>query len=202
MAIITDRLVQNLISNGVVVYPTSTLPGLGCLPNKAALDNLYNLKNRPTEQPVSLGVADIEQASELVEVPQIAVEILDGFPRGSLTLILDAITELDQRLGGNRVAVRVLADSRAIELVRAVGPITATSANHSGVEPVFSTKLAADILGLNDECLVDGVCPGGSPSTILSIEKSETEPAGYTVTIIREGVIPRHDVETWMRKYR
>ena len=202
MAIITDRLVQNLISNGVVVYPTSTLPGLGCLPNKAALDNLYDLKNRPAEQPVSLGVADLEQASDLVEVPQIAVEILDGFPRGSLTLILDAITELDQRLGGNRVAVRVLADSRAIELVRAVGPITATSANHSGVEPVFSTKLAADILGLSDECLVDGVCPGGLPSTILSIEKSETEPAGYTVTIIREGVIPRHDVETWMRNYR
>ena len=129
------RLVP-LISNGVVVYPTSTLPGLGCLPNKAALDNLYDLKNRPAEQPVSLGVADLEQASELVEVPQIAVEILRGFPRGSLTLILDAITELDQRLGGNRVAVRVLADSRAIELVRAVGPITATSANHSGVEPV------------------------------------------------------------------
>ena len=68
MAIITDRLVQNLISNGVVVYPTSTLPGLGCLPNKAALDNLYNLKNRPAEQPVSLGVADLEQASELVDI--------------------------------------------------------------------------------------------------------------------------------------
>ena len=57
MAIITDRLVQNLISNGVVVYPTSTLPGLGCLPNKAALDNLYNLKNRPAEQPVTVAQA-------------------------------------------------------------------------------------------------------------------------------------------------
>ena len=63
----SDELIENLQNNGVVVYPTTTLPGLGCLPNKLALDNLYSLKNRPAEQPVSLGVADLKQASELVE---------------------------------------------------------------------------------------------------------------------------------------
>ena len=124
------------------------------MPNKLALDNLYSLKNRPAEQPVSLGVADLEQASELVEIPKIAEDILLAFPRGSLTLILDAVHKLDDRLGGKRVAVRVLADLRAIELVKIVGPITATSANHSGVEPVYDTSIAAEILGLKDECLV------------------------------------------------
>ena len=202
MKSISPELIENLQNNGVVVYPTTTLPGLGCLPNKLALDNLYSLKNRPAEQPVSLGVADLEQASELVEIPKIAEEILLAFPRGSLTLILDAVHKLDDRLGGKRVAVRVLADLRAIELVKIVGPITATSANHSGVEPVYDTSIAAEILGLKDECLVRGKCPGGSPSTIVSIEKSETESSDYTVTIIREGVIPRNDVETWMRNYR
>ncbi len=202
MSIIPVKLIQNLNSNGVVVYPTSTLPGLGCLPNKLALDNLYRLKNRPAGQPVSLGVADLKQATKLVNVPTIAVDILQNFPRGSLTLILDAVTKLDDRLGGDRVAVRVLAHERAIELVKAVGPITATSANHSGVEPVFSTKLAAEILGLGNEGYVDGECPGGAPSTILSIDKSEIKPDDYTVTIIREGVIPRTDVETWTMNYR
>ena len=62
MTIITDGILENLQSNGVVVYPTSTLPGLGCLPNKQALDNLYALKKRPAHQPVSLGVASLEQA--------------------------------------------------------------------------------------------------------------------------------------------
>ena len=117
MSIITDELIDNLNSNGVVVYPTSTLPGLGCLPKKQALDNLYALKKRPASQPVSLGVADIEQANELVKVPIIAMEILQSFPQGSLTLILDAKKELDERLGGKRVAVRVLSDLRALELV-------------------------------------------------------------------------------------
>ena len=60
MTSISPELIENLQNNGVVVYPTTTLPGLGCLPNKLALDNLYNVKNRPAEQPVSLGVADLE----------------------------------------------------------------------------------------------------------------------------------------------
>ena len=87
-----------------MVYPTSTLPGLGCLPNKQALDNLYALKKRPAHQPVSLGVASLEQAKPLVEIPRIAEDVLQAFPTGSLTLILDAVGTLDARLGGDRVA--------------------------------------------------------------------------------------------------
>ena len=201
MTIITDGILENLQSNGVVVYPTSTLPGLGCLPNKQALDNLYALKKRPAHQPVSLGVASLEQAKPLVEIPKMAEDILQAFPTGSLTLILDAVETLDARLGGDRVAVRVLSDKRALELVRTIGPITATSANHSGVEPHYDTISAADALGLDSQCIVEGTCPGGAPSTVLSIEKPALDSTDYTVSIMREGVIPRNDVETWMRNY-
>ena len=196
---IPKEVIENLRSNGVVVYPTSTLPGLGCLPNSDALDNLYRIKNRPRSQPVSLGVASLKQAEQLVYVPPIAREILDAFPKGSITLILDAIETLDDRLGGNRVAVRVLSDERGLALVKEIGPITATSANHSGVEPMYSTTLAAKALELDEQSTIAGNCPGGVPSTILSIEKSKVNYAYFTVTIMREGVVPRNDVETWMR---
>ena len=196
---IPKEVIENLRSNGVVVYPTSTLPGLGCLPNSDALDNLYRIKNRPRSQPVSLGVASLKQAEQLVYVPPIAREILDAFPKGSITLILDAIETLDDRLGGNRVAVRVLSDERGLALVKEIGPITATSANHSGVEPMYSTTLAAKALELDEQSIIAGNCPGGVPSTILSIEKSKFNYDDFTVTIMREGVVPRNDVETWMR---
>lgn len=196
---IPKEVIANLHSNGVVVYPTSTLPGLGCLPNSDALDNLYRIKNRPRSQPVSLGVASLKQAEQLVYVPQIAREILEAFPKGSITLILDAIETLDERLGGNRVAVRVLSDERGLALVKEIGPVTATSANHSGVEPMYSTTLAAKALELDEKSIIAGKCPGGVPSTILSIEKSKVNYTDYTVTIMREGVVPRNDVETWMR---
>jgi tRNA A37 threonylcarbamoyladenosine synthetase subunit TsaC/SUA5/YrdC len=106
---IVERVLQGL----PVVYPTSTLPALGCLPQSDALDSLFELKKRSTSKIVSLGVCDLNQASALVEIPEIANEILDFFPAGSLTLILPAHETLDARLGGEAVAIRVLADARA-----------------------------------------------------------------------------------------
>ena len=60
---------EHLESGGLVVYPTSTLPGLGCLPITNGLDNLYSTKNRPETMPVSLGVSSMEQAEAIVEIP-------------------------------------------------------------------------------------------------------------------------------------
>ena len=202
MVEITTELRQILDNGGVVAYPTSTLPGLGCLPTKKGLDTLFEIKNRPADQPVSLGVASIKQASDLVEVPQFAIELLDNFPLGSITLILEAKKVLDKRLGGKRVAVRVFANPIAKTLAEVVGPITATSANPSGVEPSSNVSLAAQSLNLEQYSVLDGDCPGGKGSTILSIEKNSTEKVGFSVTIMREGVVPQADVVSWMMKIK
>ncbi|RJU82163.1 MAG: Sua5/YciO/YrdC/YwlC family protein [Candidatus Poseidoniales archaeon] len=202
MVEISDELCQLLNEGGVVAYPTSTLPGLGCLPTKKGLDNLFRIKNRSYDQPVSLGVASLSQASELVDVPKFAISLLDDFPLGSITLILDANDTLDSRLGGARVAVRVFADPVAKKLAEVVGPITATSANPSGVQPNNNVSLAAQTLNLRKISILEGDCPGGKGSTILSLEKNSLEKGGFSVTIMREGVVPRADVMSWMMKVR
>ena len=137
MGEIPEAVLDTLRADGVVAYPTSTLPGLATLPNATALDALYALKQRSANQPVSLGVASLQQAKALVDVPDFAQRLLDGFERGALTLILDAHIPLDPRLGGTRVAVRVFAHPSAIALAEAIGPVTATSANIAG-EPLES----------------------------------------------------------------
>lgn len=202
MVEITAELRQILEDGGVVAYPTSTLPGLGCLPTKKGLDTLFDIKKRPVNQPVSLGVASIKQAEKIVNIPQFAISLLDDFPLGSLTLILDAKETLDSRLGGERVAVRVFANAVAKKLAEVVGPITATSANPSGVVPSSNVALAAQSLNLEKISILDGDCPGGDGSTILSIEKNRVTNAGFSVTIMREGVVPQADVVSWMRKMR
>ncbi len=199
---ISTQLIEHLESGGVVAYPTSTLPGLGCLPIKKGLDSLFTMKNRSEKQPVSLGVFSLEQAEDLVDVSDFAKSLLDDFPIGSITLILDAKKKLDSRLGGQRVAIRVFADPVARMLAKTVGPVTATSANPSGVEPSNIVSIAAKSLNLNDYYVLEGICPGGKGSTILSIEKNELESCGFSVTIMREGVVPQTDVMAWMRKKR
>ena len=51
--------VEYALSGKCIVYPTTTQPALGCLPEPAALDMLYKLKQRPAEMPVSIGVTSL-----------------------------------------------------------------------------------------------------------------------------------------------
>ena len=55
--------VEYALSGKCVVYPTTTQPALGCLPEPAALDMLYELKQRPADMPVSIGVTSLEPVS-------------------------------------------------------------------------------------------------------------------------------------------
>ena len=82
--------VDSLNAGLCVVYPTSTLPGLGCKPTNQGLDRLYSLKNRNENMPVSLGVFDMKQVEDLVYFNQEVIDLLNNFPKGSITLILPA----------------------------------------------------------------------------------------------------------------
>ena len=129
-------------NNGVVAYPTSTLPGLACLPTKDALDALFELKRRSPDKPVSLGVLSLDQATSLVRVPDKVRALEAAFPQGGVfTFILDAVEPLDLDWAG-RVAVRCLAHPIARALVETFGPITATSANESGETPASTSEEA------------------------------------------------------------
>ena len=193
-------LVERILEGLPVVYPTSTLPALGCLPRPDALDSLFEIKKRPETKIVSLGVCDLEQAAGIVNIPDIAKEILNAFPEGSLTLILPAIETLDPRLGGDSVAVRVLADARARKLVSVTGPLTATSANPSGDEPVSDCEIAAKVLDLPSSAALPGKCVGGAPSTLIRWNVSGDASQDSDWTIIREGKVSAKEIQAWSMK--
>ena len=138
-----EDAVEWVLSGKCIVYPTSTLPALGCIPESRALDALFEIKGRPSSAPVSLGVANLSQASEIVEVTDDVYEILGAFPEGSLTIVLNPKEEMDSRLGSKGVAVRVVSDLTARELLLRTGPLTATSANHTGQESFLGWIVAA-----------------------------------------------------------
>lgn len=194
---IGERTLHHIENNGVVAYPTSTLPGLACLPTAEGLDALFELKARPRNKPVSLGVLSLNQATALVHVDDKIRDMESHFPQGSLTFILPAHTPLDGRLGGAHVAVRCLAHPVARELVASVGPITATSANETGEPPLSTSQDAGIALGLDSFAILEGDCPGGVGSTILKF--AHEIDGGSVVTVMREGVVPIHEVAEWWK---
>ena len=196
MTIITDEQVAYINNGGVIAYPTSTLPGLGCLPTKQGLDALFELKSRSYDKPVSIGVASLDQVAQMVDIDPRIVEFVDSFPRGSLSVIYPAQQPLDARIGGQSVAIRVFDHPSARALALAVGPITATSANEAGEEPANTVAEAASELGLPDVAVVEGSRETGPGSTFVKIDFDSDEPL---VTIISEGVVPSRAVVTWWK---
>lgn len=193
--------VSSLRRGMCVVYPTSTQPALGCLPTSEALDLLYSLKNREGSQPVSLAVANLEQAKRIAHVPDSVVSMLDHFPTGSITVILDSRSALDERLGGERVALRVVSHDTAVRLVEEVGPITATSANISGSPPEDEPAMAARSLSTEGSHVpfVSGLCGGGVPSTLISWQSSTHSPDTTGTKVLREGLVKKSEVFDWLK---
>ena len=100
MVQLDNSIIAKLRSGQSIVFPTSTQPGLACIPEASALDVLFSLKSRDVNKPVSLGVVELNDVAGIVKIPEVAEEFLHSFPKGSITLLLDAVEEMDSRLGG------------------------------------------------------------------------------------------------------
>ena len=185
-----------ILSGGLCVYPTTTQPALGCLPSTKNLNSLFRIKKRSHDKPVSIGVISLEQASDYVTIPTNLGSFLSYFERGTITVLMPAKIELDPRLGTQGVAVRILDHPIARELVRQTGPLSATSANMSGTDPLTSCSDAALELGGRDAGIdwIDATCPGGLPSTLISWPLQIGLNASRAPKILREGIIPIREV--------
>jgi tRNA A37 threonylcarbamoyladenosine synthetase subunit TsaC/SUA5/YrdC len=83
--------------------------------------------------------------------------------------------------GSAKLAVRVPGHPRLLRLLQEIGPLTATSANRSGEDPVLDPGGAVSLVGGENAVLVDdGRLPGGPPSTMVALE-------GDRARILREG---------------
>ena len=159
------------------------------------------MKERAHSIPVSIGVANLEQAEDLVEVPDLVRILLNDFPRGSLTVVLKAHETLDSRLGGVNVAIRVVSHPVAKEFLRKTGALTATSANPSGEDPLYDCESAARILSTSKRPVgsIAGMCGGGAPSTLIAWHTVCNTPESFGIEVIREGKVSSEAVISWWK---
>ena len=197
-----DKEVEEVLKGNCVVYPTSTLPALGCILTSESLDRLYSIKKRPNNMVVSIGVANLEQASKLVHLTNDLEDFLSVFPEGSLTIILPAKKPLDNRLGGEKIAIRILENKVAKKFIEKTGPLTATSANISGLEPLKDCEMAAKTLSSSENTIsfLSGTCSGGIPSTLIAWYTVCKSPNGNEIEVLREGLVPEKEILEWWKK--
>ncbi|MFH1014503.1 MAG: L-threonylcarbamoyladenylate synthase [Nitrospirota bacterium] len=194
LADVLKKAVAVLNDGGIVAYPAETFYGLGVKFDKeASLRKLYELKKRPKEKPMPLIIGSRASLSMIaVSVNEIAESLMDKFWPGPLTLLLKAKKGLSPYLtaGTGRIAVRIPGESAALYLVREAGfPITATSANPSGMPPAEDADAVIRYFGGEIDMVIDGGrTAGGLPSTIADATEKR-------IKIVREGVITRSVLE-------
>jgi len=185
---VVRRAAHVIETGGLVVLPTDTVYGLVCDPRRPdAVDQIYRVKARRRDLPLSLLLRDMAQASAYVEdIPESAARAMQQFWPGPLTVVLRDRSEAT-------AAVRAKKDSVGLRLPAHMVPrlvagsigaaLGSTSANRSRQPPAVTADQAIDHLqGLVHLVLDGGPATLGQESTVVSF-------VGRHPEVVRVGAI-------------
>ena len=137
-----EDAVAVLRRGGLIAYPTEAVWGLGCDPfDAAAVQRLFEVKQRPQDKGLILISASLAQIESLVDLDALPAErraeVLASWP-GPHTWTVPARPHVPARVRGDHatLAVRVTAHPVAAALCAGFGAaIVSTSANLAGEAP-------------------------------------------------------------------
>lgn len=192
---LVEYVARSLESGNVAAIPTDTFYGLAVDPiNLRAVERIYELKRRAKHKPLSLLISNLEQAYDVGRDLSSAFDLLaEKFWPGPLTIVVKAGRKLPLRVTAHtgNVAIRVPASPIARAIVDRLGlPITATSANLSGMPECTHAASVRDQIGTQIPLIVDG------GPTVRSIPTTIVDLSGGADSwmILREGAIPTHEI--------
>jgi L-threonylcarbamoyladenylate synthase len=189
------RAANILRTGGLIAFPTETVYGLGAdATNDRAVAAIFEAKGRPRFNPLIVHLPNFEQATNCVQINELARAAAERFWPGPLTLVLPrrADTHISYlcSAGLDSLAVRVPGHPVAQDLLAAVGrPLAAPSANASGgVSPTTAAHVADSLDGRVDLILDGGSCTVGLESSVLDL-------TGGRPLLLRPGGIPKEELE-------
>jgi L-threonylcarbamoyladenylate synthase len=168
MSIVTDA-VRVLRRDGLIVYPTETVYGLGAdALSDYAVHRVYEVKGRPVGKPTSVAVSDEEMMGAIAFISDEAWEFIRTFLPGPVTVVLPVKKCLPPVLSGGTgmIGIRMPRNKITCDIIAELdAPITATSANLSGTLPPVSKEQ----VNITYDLFVDGGELSGTPSTVVDL---------------------------------
>ena len=194
-ASITDCL-DALLGGGIVALPTETVYGLACLAlDESAVQKVFDLKGRPSTNPLIVHVLNIEQAENIAELNSIAKLLCQEFWPGPLTLILPKKTAIPEKVtaGLNTVAIRSPSNPLFRKILeKADQPLAAPSANRYSKVSATTPREVMDSFGEDCPPILDGGKSNiGLESTVLDLTGDKPE-------ILRLGPISKKELEKFL----
>ena len=165
---------KTLKSGLPIIFPTDTLPAIGCLPKFSNI--IYELKKRDRNKPLIL--MGSEQKHLIDYVHQSAKEdyenIASKYWPGALTIVIPASDNQTLNLTSNDLSIglRIPNSYMAQSLLRETGPLLTSSANISGLKGSITVEgIALDFPSVNILGPIPWGKSSGKASTIIFWKK-------------------------------
>ncbi len=171
----------------IFLFPTDTVPGIGCFLSSRCVEKLTKIKKRPSDKsfPILLSEAkDIRNYA--TEIPPI-YEKLKKFLPGGITLIFKGNKNLPQGVLSKegKVGIRIPNHKKLRKFIRENKiPLIATSANISGS---YTPKNLKEV-DLSVDKIINGESGSGKQSTVLDISED-------SLVLYRKGAISIPEIE-------
>lgn len=167
------RVVDILRSDGVIVYPTDTVYGLGCdIRSKKALERVRRIKRLDNKRPLSFVFADLKEIAQYAQVSDGSYKILRRYLPGPYTFVLKA-TRLVPRLvltKRNEVGIRIPDNRICQALLAEMGnPILSSSVRLPDDQLLDDPKEIETLYKGQVDLVVDGGIFMPEPSSIVSL---------------------------------
>ena len=125
---------KTLKSGLPIIFPTDTLPAIGCLPQFSNI--IYELKQRDRDKPLILMGSEHKQLIDYVHesAKEVYKNIASKYWPGALTMVIPASEKQTSILTSNdlTIGLRIPNSNMAQSLIRETGPLLTSSANISG----------------------------------------------------------------------
>lgn len=175
---LNEFLKVNDLQGKVIVFPTDTVYGIGCLyGDEEAKEKIYNIKKRDYGKPLPVLVSNMTQAKQISCIEH--VKYTNLWP-GALTIIVNSKPYKDFKVLST-IALRMPDSKIALRIIDHFGPLYTTSCNYSG-EKEFSSisEIESNFKDKIDYLIVDKQDFSKIPSTIIDCTKD-------IVKVIRQG---------------
>ena len=189
-----DAAVGALRAGKLVAFPTETVYGLGAdAANDAAIASVFAVKRRPTDHPLIVHLATIEQLAEWSDpLPASALKLAEAFSPGPITFLVPKAAHVSLAVTGGRQTVGLRIPAHPLTqamLIEFGGGVAGPSANRFGrVSPTTAADVLLDLGNDVDVVLDGGQCEVGIESTIVDCTTSP-------VTMLRRGAITMEMIE-------
>lgn len=184
-----SQVVDVLARDGIVIYPTDTVYGIGCnLMSRKAIDRLVQIAGvKPQKFQLSFICVEISQVAQFVSpLSTFEFNILKQTLPGPFTYILPASSRVPRIMGNNKKTVGIRIPDHPVprEIVRALGhPLVSASVKDPDpmIEYTTDPEQIHDTFKHKVDMVIHSDVSGNVPSTVVDLT------GGYAV-VTRQGL--------------